>query len=247
MKINVNRTRDVASDWKISKYYDHAEQQDWTDVFWRPETHFRRLFETLNRRVLVDLACGHGRHSARILGDISLKAAVQSLYLLDINKENVKFCRKRFANESIVRAYKNNGYDFNPIGRNEITGIFCYDAMVHFELDAVASYLRDAYRVLAPGGRALFHHSNNESSPGADYRDAKQWRNFMSKNLFAHLAIRSGFKVLEQVPLNWENVGGPDESLDCITLIERLDKPAWTPLSTRKRVMRKLSRLLRRT
>ena len=189
------RTMDVAEDWKVERYYDRAEQEDWTNVFWRPESQFRRLFEKLDTRVTVDLACGHGRHSARLL---SIRTAQQEptvvLYLLDVNQENVDYCKVRFAKTPGVKAYRNGGCDFAPVEDGIVSAIFCYDAMVHFEYDAVLSYVQDAFRVLAPGGRALFHHSNLDSAPGADYKQNPHWRNFMSKNLFAHAANRCGFE-----------------------------------------------------
>jgi hypothetical protein len=96
MAVDRKRTLDIARDWKAAGYYDKAEQGEWVDVFWGSGTEFRRLFETLDRRVLIDLACGHGRHSARLLHDAGLKESIEKLHLLDINAENVKFCRERF-------------------------------------------------------------------------------------------------------------------------------------------------------
>jgi hypothetical protein len=44
-------------------------------------------------------------------------------------------------------------------------------AMVHFEYDAVISYIQDGFRILKYGGRALFHHSNLDTRPDFDYKD----------------------------------------------------------------------------
>ena len=160
-----SRTAEVAKDWKVNSYYDRAEQADWTSPFWRPETQFRRLFEKLNTRVTVDLACGHGRHTAQLL---SIRTAQEptTVYLLDVNQENVDYCKVRFAKTPDVEAYYNSGYDFAPVEDDTVTAILCYDAMVHFEYDAVLSYIRDAFRILAPGSRALLHHSNLEFGSG---------------------------------------------------------------------------------
>jgi hypothetical protein len=88
--------------------------------------------------------------------------------------------------------------------------------MVHFEYDTVIDYIQDAWRVLAPGGRALLHHSNYDKNPGASYRDNPDWRNFMTSSLFAHVAILAGFTVLEQFVMDWS---APDT--DCLSLIEK--------------------------
>jgi cyclopropane fatty-acyl-phospholipid synthase-like methyltransferase len=119
----------------------------------------------------------------RILADPAL-SRVRRLYLLDINKENTAFCKKRFAGTDAVVFRRNNGYNFRAVKTREARGIFCYDATVRFEYDAVAAYVTDAFRVLVPGGRALLHHSNYDRSPGANYRQNPRWRNFMSKNRF---------------------------------------------------------------
>jgi SAM-dependent methyltransferase len=212
-----SRTLDVALDWKASDYYDKAESDAWTDVFWKSGTQFRRLFEKLDTTSTVELACGHGRHSARLLNAKRDRTALRSLVLLDVVEENVLHCQERFSHLSEVTVHTNSGYDFYPVEDGSVSAIFCFDAMVHFEHDAVLSYLQDAFRVLRHGGRALFHHSNLDRYPGSDYKNNPHWRNFMSKNLFAHAANRSGLRVLEQVTMNWDEVS----NLDCLTLVEK--------------------------
>ncbi len=210
-------TLDIARDWKVSDYYDKAESDAWTDVFWKPGTQFRRLFEKLDTTSTVELACGHGRHSARLLSLKRDQTALQSLVLLDVVEENVLHCKERLSDVSEVSAHTNNGYDFHPVEDGSVSAIFCFDAMVHFEYDAVFSYLQDASRILRQGGRALFHHSNLDKYPGSDYKNNPHWRNFMSKNLFAHAATRSGLRVLEQVTIDWDKA----RNLDCLTLVEK--------------------------
>jgi ubiquinone/menaquinone biosynthesis C-methylase UbiE len=215
-----DKTVEVARDWKVSSYYDTAEKEEWLKPFWNPEGQFRRLFDQLNMRKLVDLACGHGRHTARILDIPEYRNKIECIYAMDINEENIKFCVERFCSIALVHPLTTNGYDFQPLNDESVTAIFCYDAMVHFEYDAVISYLRDAFRVLIPGGLALFHHSNYDKSPGAHYTKNPGSRNFMSKNLFAHIASRAGFKILEQSVINWDR----GRKLDCISLIEKRAK-----------------------
>src|SRR5437773_7973156 len=110
-----SRTLDIARDWKDSDYYDKAESDAWTDVFWKPGTQFRRLFEKLDMASTVELACGHGRHSARLLSIKREQATFQSLVLLDVVEENVLHCKKRFSDVSEVSVHTNSGYDFYPI------------------------------------------------------------------------------------------------------------------------------------
>ena len=217
MNINQEKTDQVAQQWKVNTYYDRAESDDWLDAFWSPRGKFRPLFDNLDIRTVVELACGHGRHTARILNDPELRGKVEDLYLMDVNEENITWCAKRFSNIASAHPIVNNGHDFYPLEKDSIRAIFCYDAMVHFEYDAVIVYLEDAFRLLVPGGRALFHHSNYDKSPGTNNISNPHWRNFMSKNLFAHAAVRSGFRILHQSLLDWDGT----RNLDCISLIER--------------------------
>jgi SAM-dependent methyltransferase len=217
MTLDRNLTADIAADWRQSPYYAAAEQDQWLDMFWVPSSPFRGLFDTLDRHHLVELACGHGRHTARLIQD-GLDRSCEAITLIDVNAENVEFCRERFHHFPLVSVLKNDGSDFAPLPDGAATGIFCYDAMVHFEYDAVMSYLKDAFRVLAPGSRALFHHSNNDKAPGTHYLTARHCRNFMSKNLFAHVAMRAGLTVIEQMVMDW---GHSDKDLDCLSLVEK--------------------------
>ena len=78
-------------------------------------------------------------------------------------------------------------------------------------------YLKDIYRILQQGGRALLHHSNYYENYKADFSNAPGSRNFMSKECFAYLAYRVGFTVVEQKVIDWNGV----KNLDCITLLEK--------------------------
>ena len=222
MRLHEDQTHRVAEEWTGSKayanfYYAKAEDEACVEVFWHAKSKFRQLFDRLNTRTLVELACGHGRHTARILNTPELRHGIDRIYPIDINNDNVQFCRERFSNNTLVHPFINNGLDFQPLANSSVTAIFCYDAMVHFEYDAVHSYIEDAYRILTRGGRALLHHSNYDGSPGTISTSNPHGRNFMSKRLFAHIAIRAGFEICEQFIIHW----GDFRNLDCISLIEK--------------------------
>lgn len=162
-------------------------------------------------RSVVDLAAGHGRNSSMI---VSLPE-LEHLWIIDIQSANVEKCRERFSGYHNISFAVNNGYDLRPVPAGTVTLIYCFDAMVHFDSDVVRSYLRDAHRVLAPGGRAFFHHSNYTG--GHDWRKNPGSRNFMSRELMAHYAFKEGLSVLRQTPLDWSG----QALLDCITLLEK--------------------------
>jgi SAM-dependent methyltransferase len=157
----------------------------------------------------VDLAAGHGRNS------VKLAELATRLTIMDIQAGNIEVCKRRFAERANTAFIVNNGFDFQPIGDSDVTFIFCFDAMVHFDSDVVRSYLRDAHRILVPGGRGFLHHSNYTG--GHDWRTNLHSRNFMSKELFAHYAIKEGLQVVVQAAIDW--VDAP--ALDCLSLVAK--------------------------
>ena len=86
-KVNLARLAAViGEDWKSSSYYDDAEQyleSAWTQTIWP-------YISDCDFSCVVDLAAGHGRNTQK------LRALAQKLYVVDINEENIDFCRTRF-------------------------------------------------------------------------------------------------------------------------------------------------------
>lgn len=199
----------VGEAWKQSPYYDDAEQ--WTFMFWSHGHGFREYFDLLDLGSVVELACGHGRHSER------LAPLAGHLTVLDIHEENLVVCRKRLQKFANVSVEKNNGYDFRPLQDPSTTSIICYDAMVHFSPDVVRSYVRDAARVLVPGGQALFHHSNHDPGSDQHYGLNPHARNAMTLAKFAEHAHAAGLTVMKSTPMDWGGVSG----LDGLTLLRK--------------------------
>jgi cyclopropane fatty-acyl-phospholipid synthase-like methyltransferase len=110
----------------------------------------------------------------------------------------------------------NKGADFDGIADGSQTAVFSYDAMVHFELSDVAKYLVETFRILRRGGMALYHHSNAAFNPGATWSDKPGGRNFMSADIFAHLAMRAGLRVVSQNIIAWGV-----QNLDCLSLVKK--------------------------
>ena len=200
----------IGRDWITSPYYEDAEKK-WTHIFWEPNGLFRMMFNKLDSGIILDLACGHGRHSAQ------MKDWNNQKILMDINQTNVDYCIQRFKGDPRYTAIVNNGYDCKPLGDSSCTAVFCYDAMVHFDSKVIFSYLRDIFRVLKPSGRALLHHSNYTGNLGGHYAKNPHCRNYMSQSLFVHYSKKSGFDIIDSVTMNW----GHDPNLDCLTLISK--------------------------
>lgn len=194
----------------MDDYFDDAESERSLDVFWGGESAFLPLFRQLNLSNVIELACGRGRHVYKYLD------AAGQIMLVDILKKNIDCCKERFMKEDKISYYINNGSDLAELRDKSYTALFTYDAMVHFELLDVAKYIQETYRVLINGGMALFHHSNNHSDYKASFETSVGGRSYMSKEIFAYLAYRTGFEIVEQKVIDW---GVPD--IDCLTLVRK--------------------------
>ena len=193
------------------KWFEDAEKEEAVAVFWESHSLFYQDFQKLDLKNVIELACGRGRHVSHYL-----KLAGR-ITLVDILEENMHFCEERFKDMDKISFYQNNGYNLAELASDSYSALFSYDSMVHFEMLDVYEYLKDIYRVLMEGGRALLHHSNYSADYKTDFSKTPHARCFMSKDIFAYLANRVGFKRLEQRTIDW--YGAKD--LDCITLLEK--------------------------
>jgi SAM-dependent methyltransferase len=212
-----NATRRIISFWEQGgadfDYYAKAEAADWLAVFWKPQSPFHPLFQQLNLDQTLEIACGAGRHSAQVM------ERIQQLYLLDSSAAALEKAKDRFAGSPHVTCIHNPGglgIPADVIPNASLTAVFSYDAMVHFEPEAVESYLRDSFRVLQPGGRALFHHSAYDRNPGGRFTDNPGWRNYMTPELFLAMAARHGFEVLHSEVVAFACPGS-----DGVTLLQK--------------------------
>lgn len=194
----------------MNQYFDDAESDDSINVFWGESSPFYEQFKQLNIKNVIELACGRGRHVPHYLHEAG------QVTVVDILQENIDLCKERFKDETNIQYYCNNGYNLSELESDKYTALFCYDAMVHFEMMDIYEYLKDIYRVLVSGGKVLIHHSNNASDYKASFANAPHGRSFMSKDIFAYLAYRCGFKILEQKEIDWGI-----KNLDCITLLQK--------------------------
>jgi ubiquinone/menaquinone biosynthesis C-methylase UbiE len=193
--------------WVETPYFDLAERD--MEFYWN-ELVFP-LIADCDFSVVLDLAAGHGRNTEK------LRHLAGKVYVVDVNEENVEVCRRRFEGDERLVFLTCDGTSLAGVPDGEVTLVYSFDSMVHFDSDVVRAYLREFRRVLRPGGRGMCHHSNFATNPSSpDFRTNPHWRNFMSRELFEHYCYKEGLNVLEAKLVDW---GLP--ALDCITLFER--------------------------
>jgi SAM-dependent methyltransferase len=208
----LDQRRQLIADHVATPYYEAAEANDVVAIFWGDNSLFLPLFDKLDKTAVLELACGHGRHSAKVYSQIG------QLTLVDAVEENIAACRNRFSGST--RFVANNGSDLFSVPDQSQTAVFSYDAMVHFEFADTLGYLPEISRVLKPGGRALLHYSVNDATPGSNYRDCPRWRNFGSEKVFLHFALRAGLTPLEHFTTSWPPRNG-EAAIDGVALLEK--------------------------
>lgn len=194
---------------QMDNYYEEAEST--IDVFWGKDTIFKSMFDQLDLKCVIEIACGRGRHVEQY------KDIADEVILVDILEKNIGKCKERFKMCDHIKYYCNNGTDLREIKSESVTAVFSYDSMVHFEMMDIFSYLREIERVLVHGGYALIHHSNNTESYDVSFETGKSGRSFMSKDVFAYMADRANLSVVEQQVIDWEG----HKNLDCVSLIKK--------------------------
>lgn len=195
----------------MDNYFDEVEDDEHMSIFWKEKSDVVQMFHQLDLTNVIELACGRGRHVTKYFDKAS------NITLVDILDKNINICKERFFPYEKVHYYCNNGFNLEHLPSDTYTALFSYDAVVHFEMMDIYEYLKDIYRVLVSGGRVLIHHSNYDKDYKASFINSLHGRSYMNKDIFAYLAFRCGFHVLEQKVISWAGV----EGLDCISLLEK--------------------------
>jgi SAM-dependent methyltransferase len=185
--------------WAEAPYFAEAERH--TDEQWRELIlPFLCLFESgVDCAVVVELGAGRGRTASKLL------PLAGRLHLVDLHPNNLEACRRRFGADQRLSCHVTDGRSL-PLPDATATFLFSFDSMVHFDSDVVRAYLREARRVLRPGGHAFLHHSNTVAHPVA----------ISARSALAQLHVEGtagalrpegGLEVLRQQPVDWAGDG----------------------------------------
>ena len=130
-----------------------------TEALW-----FFVLYPRIHRFVpspaILEIAPGFGRWTQ------FLKAQCKSMIAVDISEKCVEHCRARFASESHIKFYVNDGTSLAAIPDDSIDFVFSFDSLVHAEKDVIQAYLFQLARKLSRDGVGFIHHSNIGAYPG---------------------------------------------------------------------------------
>ena len=132
---------------------------------------------------IADFACGEGTITCEFIKKIKNHGYdVKKVLLIDVVDENILIAIERvqemFPNIT-VEQFKCNGHNFSDFDLEPVDFLYCWDAMVHFDIIDISGYLNTLKKVV--NGIALFHHSNNNIVT-QDIMHNTHHRNFMSSN-----------------------------------------------------------------
>lgn len=195
---------------EVTEDYHNAAARD-MERHWKTilSPHFSRHKFDLTRA--IDFAAGYGRNTRKLLDE-----GAGHVTMVDVNIDCINRLKSAFP-EGNTEVIQVDGFSLTGLSSGNYSFLYTFDAMVHFDLEIVISYIFEFNRILRNGGYALVHHSNYTGSPGEDFRNNPHWRNFMSATIFKHIARRANFEIVEQNIIGWGGV----EELDCITILRK--------------------------
>jgi len=220
-----------------NKTYDWSKSGDewssaWggTDVMWQKSL-YPRIKNMLPAPVILEIAPGFGRCTAY------LKNYCERLHVVDLSPRCIDACKQRFAGESHISYYVNDGKSLEMIPDNSIDFAFSFDSLVHVQAEVMEAYVQQLSRKLKPAGRGFIHHSNLGSYRGTRlfHRYLKKmglgevikskgvlidpvWRgDDMTADKFDRYCTRYGLHCTNQELINWANQGYLIDSLSTFT------------------------------
>lgn len=103
---------------------------------------------------ILEIAPGFGRVTNH------LRKYCQRLSIVDLVPKCIDACRERFAGDTHIDYYVNDGRSLEMIPDNSVDFAVSWDSLVHVEHDTVRAYLTHLATKLKPGGIGFIHHSN---------------------------------------------------------------------------------------
>ena len=195
-----------------------------------------RIRDCLPTETILEIAPGFGRWT------YYLKDYCKELWIVDRVEKCIEACRRRFAAESHVRCYLNDGRSLSMIPDASVDFVFSFDSFVHLRREIVEAYLSELGRTLKIGGKGFIHHSNlgayadslSERIPQPIRKllrkikilDWEHHRNpTMSADMFRSLCAQTGLHCISQELINWRG----RRLIDCFSSFTRADPSKQKP------------------
>lgn len=173
-----------------------------------------RLAQHLPANTIVEIATGYGRWTKFMIHE------AQQYHGVDLIPKCASYCAETYGAPGRTFV-SNDGLNLSGVADHSVDFVVSMDSLVHVDWPTLKSYLSETLRVLAPGGRAVIHHSNAAGAPGfAALPDAaKAWRApDVSAEMVRDEISRLGGGVSGQELINWGPSG--EQMIDCFSTIQ---------------------------
>lgn len=138
-------------------WYDRGEE--WSVAWGNPSMQWYgailpRIRTHVPADTIVEIACGYGRWTTYLL------PLCKRLMAVDLSKECIDACRRRFSKDRHAEFLLNDGLSLPGVEDASVDFVFSFDSLVHADQSVLSAYIREFARVLKPDGVAFIHHSN---------------------------------------------------------------------------------------
>ena len=108
----------------------------------------------------------------------------------------VAYSREYLEGVPNAEVHLNDGRSLGMIADGSVDFVWSFDVFVHIRAEQVRGYVREFARVLAPGGRAVIHHSRAGVNFG--------WRSDMTAEKMQTFADEAGLELVDQL-VEWDD------------------------------------------
>jgi ubiquinone/menaquinone biosynthesis C-methylase UbiE len=220
--------------------------EEWSEAWGSSEAQWHgtllpRIHRFLPSETILEIAPGYGRWSQY------LREHCDRLVLVDLSEQCIDACRERFAGDSGVTCFVNDGLSLAMVEDESVDFAFSFDSLVHVEEDVVAAYLRELSGKLKPDGAGFVHHSNagrygryfgairsiwptrlRQLLVDSHVVEHDEWRALsMTAERFDAACRAAGLQCITQELVNWNT----RRLIDCLSTFAKADsKWSRTPL-----------------
>ncbi len=155
----------------------------------------------LGEQAVLDAGCGTGNYLAPLHGQVG------TLHGVEFNAGMVKVARERFADDPEVKVEQGSATELSSAD-GIYNGVICNQVLHHLDVgvDAdfpnVATFFREAFRVLKPGGVLIINSSGHDQ-----HRDGFWWAALIPKAIDRMLQRMPSIEVLKE---NFQKAGFVD-------------------------------------
>ena len=189
---------------------------------------FPRIRNCLPADTILEIAPGFGRWTNY------LRDYCERLLIVDRVAECIEACRQRFAGDSRLNYYVNDGRSLAMIPDHSVDFVFSFDSLVHPRREILEAYVSQIGKKLKIRGKGFVHHSNlGEYANSMSERLPKRLRKLLVKtkildrerhrdpsmtaDLFRTLCEQNGLHCIKQELINWRS----KRLIDCFSLFIR--------------------------